>query len=176
MTENKTSDGARRGGTGVTRRGFIRTGAAAGAGLAVSKLAFVRDVHAAGAVNVALIGAGRQGLVLLKTALKIKTPALRYRAVCDIWHYSQRYAKNILGKYEQPVNVYEDYREMLAKERDLDAVIVATPDWMHAPQTIACLEAGLHVYCEKEMSNSLEQCRNMVRAAKRTGKLLQIGH
>ncbi len=65
---------------------------------------------------------------------------------------------------------------MLANETDLDAVIIATPDFWHAEQTIACLKAGINVYCEKEMSNSLEKARQMVMAAKETGKLLQIGH
>ena len=65
---------------------------------------------------------------------------------------------------------------MLSDEKDLDAVIIATPDFWHAEQTIACLKAGLHVYCEKEMSNTLEGARKMVQAAKQTGKLLQIGH
>jgi predicted dehydrogenase len=65
---------------------------------------------------------------------------------------------------------------MLDKEKDsLDAVIVATPDFWHSRQTVACLEAGLHVYCEPEMSNTLEGARAMVQAAQRTGKLLQIG-
>ena len=59
---------------------------------------------------------------------------------------------------------------------DLEAVIIATPDFWHQPHTCACLEAGLHVYCEKEMSNTLEGAKKMVEAAKTTGKLLQIGH
>jgi predicted dehydrogenase len=65
---------------------------------------------------------------------------------------------------------------MLDKEKDLDAVLIATPDFRHAEHTVACLEAGLHVYCEKEMSNTLEGARQMVEAAKKSGKLLQIGH
>jgi predicted dehydrogenase len=65
---------------------------------------------------------------------------------------------------------------MLAKEKGLDAVVIASPDWVHAEQTIACLRAGLHVYCEKEMSNDLAQAAEMVRTARQTGKLLQIGH
>ncbi len=65
---------------------------------------------------------------------------------------------------------------MLAGENDLDAVIVATPDWVHAPISIACIEAGLHVYCEKEMSNSLEAAKKMVETSQATKKLLQIGH
>ena len=65
---------------------------------------------------------------------------------------------------------------MLDKEKDLDAVIIATPDFWHAEHTVDCLKAGLHVYCEKEMSNTLEGARRMAQAAKKTGKLLQIGH
>ena len=65
---------------------------------------------------------------------------------------------------------------MLDKEKDLQAVIIATPDFWHSEHTVACLKAGLHVYCEKEMSNTLEGARKMVQAAKETGKLLQIGH
>jgi len=72
--------------------------------------------------------------------------------------------------------MYEDYREMLDKEKGLNAVIVATPDCWHAEHAIACLNAGLHVYCEKEMSNTLEGARKMVETARKTGKLLQIGH
>jgi len=56
------------------------------------------------------------------------------------------------------------------EEYEADAVIVATPDWMHAEHSIACLEAGLHVYCEKEMSNDLEKAKQMVIAAKKSGK------
>jgi predicted dehydrogenase len=55
-------------------------------------------------------------------------------------------------------------------------VIVATPDFCHVDHSIACMEKGLHVYCEKEMSNTIEGARKMVEAQKKTGKLLQIGH
>ncbi len=126
-------------------------------------------------INVALLGAGAQGQVLLDAMLRI--PGLRFRAVCDIWEeYNQKRVVRILKKYKHEVTGYIDYREMLDKEKDLDAVVIATPDFWHAPHTIDCLEAGKHVYCEKEMSNTLEGARSMVQAARRTGKLLQIGH
>jgi predicted dehydrogenase len=64
---------------------------------------------------------------------------------------------------------------MLDKEKDLDAVIIATPDFWHAEHTVDCLNAGLHVYCETAMSNTIEGARKMVETARRTGKLLQIG-
>ena len=126
-------------------------------------------------IHVALLGAGEQGQVLMNACLKI--PGLRFKAVCDIWtSYNQQRSSRILKKYKHDVNTYEDYREMLSSETDLDAVIIATPDFWHADHTVACLEAGLHVYCEKEMSNTLEGARRMAEAARKTGKLLQIGH
>jgi predicted dehydrogenase len=126
-------------------------------------------------INVALIGAGAQGQVLLDAMLRI--PGLRFRAVCDIWkEYNQKRAVNTLRKYKFEVTGYEDHREMLDKEKELDAVVVATPDFWHARHTLDCLKAGKHVYCEKEMSNTLEGARSMVLAARETGKLLQIGH
>lgn len=163
-------------GGGMSRREFVQSAAAAGLMLTVPGWAQQGAPNAAKAddLAVAIIGPGSQGRFLMTTALKI--PGIRFVAVCDIWPYHQTYAANILKKYDQNVNVYEDYREMLAKEKQLDAVIVATPDWNHAEHSIACLRAGAHVYCEKEMAHTVDGARQMVRAARETGKLLQIGH
>jgi predicted dehydrogenase len=169
-------------GQGLSRRDFLRTSASAGLGMAVAGSALSARGFALTQepdsspddLNLAVIGAGEQGRILIDSCLHI--PGIRFQAVCDIWEYSQRYSSRYLKKYGHEVNVYEDYRELLAKENDLDAAIVATPDWMHATHANACLEAGLHVYCEKEMSNSLSRARSMVQTARKTGKLLQIGH
>ena len=126
-------------------------------------------------INVALLGAGAEGQVLTDSMLRI--PGLRFRAVCDIWtEYNQKRVVNILKKYKHEGNAYEDYREMLDKETSIDAVVIATPDFWHSQHTVDCLKAGKHVYCEKEMSNTLAGARAMVAAARETGKLLQIGH
>ena len=159
----------------IDRRSFLRSTAAAGAGLAFSP--FLARVGAAGAdtINVALLGAGAEGQVLMNASREI--PGVRFKAVCDIWEkYNQRRVSRILKAYHHEHNTYTDYKDMLAKEKDLDAVIIATPDFWHSEHTVACLNAGLHVYCEKEMSNTLEGAKKMVEAAKKTGKLLQIGH
>lgn len=164
----------------LSRREFVQSAAAAG--LLMSLPAWAQEAGAPPAAGkgggdelaIAIIGPGSQGRWLLNACLKIE--GVRFVAICDIWPYHQKYAANILKKYDQPVNVYADYREMLAQEKRLDAVIVATPDWMHAEHSIACLKAGKHVYCEKEMSNTLEGARAMVQAARDAGKLLQIGH
>ncbi len=158
---------------GLDRREFIKSTAAISAGL------FLANSTLYGAdpdpVNVALLGAGAQGQVLMNAMLPI--PGVRFKAVCDIWEaYNLKRVTRMLQKYRHDVTPYIDYKEMLAAEKDLDAVIVATPDFWHAEHTIACLNAGLHVYCEKEMSNTLEGAKKMVLAARESKKLLQIGH
>ncbi len=161
---------------GISRRDFLTTAAGASATVVAPRILSAEAAKSgSNTLNIALIGAGDQGRGRLMIPC-LKIPNVRFRAVCDIWEYPQKYAANILKKYKQSVNVYEDYREMLSKEKDLDAVIIATPDFVHAEQAIAAMEAGLHVYCEKEMSNSLEKAADMVRTAQKTKKLLQIGH
>ncbi len=70
--------------------------------------------------------------------------------------------------------VYEDYRELLAKEKDLDAVIVSPPDHWHAPIAIAAMRAGKHVYSQKPMAHSVYECRAMAQVAKETGRATQV--
>ena len=94
-------------------------------------------------------------------------------ACCDL--YSDR-AATFAELYGIPGEaVYTDYHEMLAKEKDLDAVIIASPDGFHAEQAIACFAAGLNVYLEKEMALTIDDCRKVVQASRKAGKLLQVG-
>lgn len=160
--------------TSAVATGLVATGKLFGTPLILSSPGQGKPVMPSDELRVALIGAGEQGRILLDCCLRI--PGIKIAAICDIWEYSRTYASGYVRKYGQNPAVYEDYRQMLDREKDLDAVIVATPDWVHAEQTNACLNHGLHVYCEKEMSNSLEKARSMVETARRTGKLLQIGH
>ncbi|MHC4623287.1 MAG: Gfo/Idh/MocA family protein [Planctomycetota bacterium] len=161
----------------IDRRAFLRSTAAIGAALYVSPETLGQSGKKDD-INVALLGAGAQGQVLLNAIFKMgRNSGIRFKAVCDIWKaYNQKRVSGILKAYKHQHNTYMDYREMLAKEKDLDAVIVATPDFWHSEHAVACLKAGLHVYCEKEMSNTLEGAKKMVEAAKETDKLLQIGH
>ena len=158
----------------MTRRSFVK-GAALTAAAAAAAPRVLAQRSAAGPepLNVAIIGAGDHGRHLLFHCMKL--PGLRFKAVCDIWDFSRNYAARLLKKYKHPVAAYVDYREMLAKAKGLDAVIIATPDGFHAEQTVACLAAGAHVYCEKEMALTVDDCRKMVLAARKAGKLLQVG-
>jgi predicted dehydrogenase len=160
--------------TGMTRRRFLR-GTAAGAAAAVAPRVLGQ---AAGApkpadVHVGMIGIGDHGRHLVSHCMKI--PGLRFQAVCDIWPFHLGYATRLLKKYKHAVKGYADYRDMLAAEKGLDAVIIASPDGFHAEQAVACLETGLHVYCEKEMSNTIAGCRQIAAAARKSGKLVQVG-
>ncbi|MEI9959568.1 MAG: Gfo/Idh/MocA family oxidoreductase [Limisphaerales bacterium] len=159
----------------LNRREFIGTTAVAGAGLILaSNKVFGQTKSANDKLNIALIGFGAQGRVLLESLLKIDSVHLV--AIVDVWEYARTYGERYLKKMGVEVRTYENYEDLLDKEKDLQAVIVATPDFWHAPITNACLKAGLHVYCEKMMSNTIEGARSMVQTMRETGKLLQIGH
>ncbi len=165
----------------LTRREFIGTTAAAGAGLLLTSCSPDAGPKAAAnkgsvlnKINVALIGCGAQGQVLLDS-LQVIT-GIRLVAVVDIWDYNRNSNVRRLKDNGFDVKGYRDYEELLSNEKDLQAVVVAVPDFWHAPVTNACLKAGLHVYCEKMMSNTIEGARSMVETMRQTGKLLQIGH
>jgi len=170
----------------MNRRSFLRSTAIAGAGLVLGAESCALETPTrtdaspgpkSDDLNVALLGAGEQGQVLADACLKMGSSAgIRFKAVCDIWEvWNLERLLCKLKAYDHQPNSYVDYREMLDKEKDLDAVIIATPDFWHAEQTVTCLKAGLHVYCEAEMSNTIEGAQKMAQAAKQTGKLLQIG-
>ena len=164
----------------ITRRDFIGATAVAGAGLLLTSCSpdggqpAAQPKKSGNDLRVALIGYGAEGAVLLDSLIKID--GIQIVAVCDIWDYHRNEGQRLLKAYGVQVNAYENYEDLLEKEKDLQAAIVATPDFWHAPITNACLKAGLHVYCEKMMSNTIEGARSMVQTMRETGKLLQIGH
>ena len=163
----------------LSRRSFLsKSLAGAGAGLVLGAPNLLRATNAGGAddIHIALVGFGKQAEVLLNCLKNI--PGLYFQAVCDISKYrigkfrsAMRGMPNVTSK-----GFYTDIDDMLEKEKGLDAAIIATPDFWHSPHTVKCLEAGLHVYCEKMMAHTIEAAREMVRAMERTGKLCQIGH
>ena len=164
----------------LNRREFIGATAIAGAGMLLEACKSDSQKTAAPAksslstINIALIGYGEEGKVLLESLLNIE--GIKLVALCDIWDYHLTEGSRYLQKINNPVRTYENYEDMLAQEKDLQAVVIATPDFCHAPMTNTCLKAGLHVYCEKMMSNTIDGARSMVKTMRETGKLLQIGH
>ncbi len=162
----------------ISRRSFLgKTAAGAGAGLVLGAPNILRAATPGGpdTIHVALIGFGKQGEVLFNCLRNI--PGLHFQAVCDISDWNRKkgmgQVRSVQGSAPKG---YSDIDEMLATEKGLDAVVIATPDFWHSPHTVKCLEAGLHVYCEKMMSNTIDGARAMVKAMEKSGKLCQIGH
>ncbi|MBM7579056.1 Gfo/Idh/MocA family protein [Jeotgalibacillus terrae] len=91
-------------------------------------------------------------------------------AICDI---NEERAKEMAKKFGA-AQTFTDYKDLV--KQDLDAVSVCTPNYLHAPVSIAALEAGKHVLCEKPMATSEQEADDMIAAAEKAGKLLMIGH
>ncbi len=118
-------------------------------------------------LNIAGVGVGGQGGGDLKQMAGENIVAL-----CDV---DGKYAAHTFRTYPR-AKVFKDYRIMLERRRDIDAVMIATPDHMHAPITLAALRAGKHVYVEKPMAHSIEEAREMTRVAKEIGLVTQMGN
>ena len=155
----------------MNRREFI--GRAAGALGGAVLLAETGDLWAGPSsdqINLGIIGVGSRGQQLMRTFLRI--PGVRFAGLCDV--YEPRFsAGREITKENTPT--YRDYHELLAA-RDLDAVIVATPLSLHSEHVIAALKSGRHVYGEKSLALTVEECYSIVDAVKRAGKHFQVGH
>jgi predicted dehydrogenase len=159
----------------LTRRDFVqRAGASLAAGLVAAPA-----VLPAGALNndselrLAWIGVGDRGTSLLLTALDhVSSSNLRIAAVCDIDESARNRGVKRCGSMKpEPV---DDYRKLL-EMKGIDAVVIATPIYLHAEMAAACAEAGRHAYCEKPLSNTAEGVKLAYEAVKRSGIVFQLG-
>lgn len=159
----------------LNRRDFVKSAVAAGA--AIGTLGRAPAVSGAvlgsnGNINVALIGVGGRGSDLLQWVMKTgeqpNTPA-KVVAVCDV------YAKR-LNKAKATANCEGtlDYREILER-KDVDAVIIATPDHWHARIAIEAMDKGKDVYLEKPMTHTVEEAKRVYEKVKSSGRVLQVG-
>ncbi len=159
--------------SGITRRDFLKGSAvavaAASAGILASGRTAAQTAKTPDLVRAAIIGSGSQGTMLLGNAVKI--PRVKFVAVCDIYDPHREKALVVAEGAEG----YTDYRKMLER-KDIDAVIIATPLYLHSPIAVDAMDAGKHVFCEKMMAYSIDQAKAMARKSKDTHKLLQIGH
>jgi predicted dehydrogenase len=151
----------------MTRRTFTRT--AAGALTALSAASFSRALGANERVRLGFIGVGNRGDQLLDAFLKHSD--CEVAALCDVYEpYLPAARKKAGGKAE----TYHDFRKMLER-KDLDAIVIATPDHWHALQFVQACRAGKDVYCEKPLSLTIGEGRTMVDVAKETGRITQVG-
>ena len=120
-------------------------------------------------IQIALIGAGGMGMGDTRTALQI--PGVKLLAVADIYDGRLRRAREIWG---DQIFTTRDYREIINR-KDVDAVIIATPDHWHGRITREALMSGKDVYCEKPMVQKVEEGKPVIEAQQKSGRILQIG-
>ncbi|HVZ95268.1 MAG TPA: Gfo/Idh/MocA family oxidoreductase [Chitinophagaceae bacterium] len=126
-------------------------------------------------LNIGAIGINGMGWTDTSAALKI--PGVNLLAVCDVdQNVIARQLKNYasMGKDASKVKTYGDYRKLL-ENKDIDAVIIGTPDHWHALIMMDACAAGKDVYCEKPVGNSIGECRAMVKAQQRYNRIVQCG-
>jgi predicted dehydrogenase len=149
---------------------FAGTAEAASVHISESKiLKSNTKVNANDKIRIGLIGAGIIGHFDTDTALKV--PGVELVAACDLYQGRLDYAREKWGK---DIFLTKDYREILAK-KDIDAVLICTPDHWHQRIGIAAMQAGKHVYCEKPMVQKIEEGAALVQTQKETGKVFQVG-
>ncbi len=166
------------------RRNFLKTvGAASAASLAGAAAAEqgprihalltqaepARPVAANDHLQIALIGAGGQGMGDTKSAVQV--PGVKLVAVADCYDGRLARSKELWGN---DIFTTRDYSEILAR-KDIDAVIIGTPDHWHKQASIDAMKAGKDVYCEKPMIHLYADGPEMIEASKATGRILQIG-
>jgi predicted dehydrogenase len=157
----------------IGRRNFMKAIAGTPALAALAGAAATAGPKRGGPVKAALVGSGGEGKVLLRQAPK---NWIDIRAICDInIDRANGAAEGMVGLGWPKPKVYQDLKEMLEKE-DLEAVIVAVPLAAHADVTVACLDAGKHVLCEKMMAWDVPSCHRMAEAATRNKRILEIGY
>ena len=138
--------------------------------LLMESRSYVSNVFAANdQINFALIGSGIQGSHDTNTARRV--PGVKLVAVCDLYTGRLDRAKELWG---DDIFVTRDYREILDR-KDVDAVIVATPDHWHKRISVEALKSGKAVYCEKPMAQNFEEGFEFIEAQKESGKVLQVG-
>ena len=159
----------------LTRRGFLkRTGVAMGAAQVASRAGTARAASKANRkLRWGMIGTGGQGCAEIPALLAVDD--VEPVAICDINDEAIENANSKFARTDYTPKVYRDYRKLL-DDKDVDTVSIITPPHLHKEMTLAALQAGKHVYCEKPMAVTPQHLNDMVAASEKYDKLvLQIG-
>ena len=152
----------------INRRHFLGAAAATTAFTVIPRHVLGGEDYTAAndKLNIAGIGVGGMGFNNLR---QLKSENIV--ALCDVDH---QYAAKAFKEFPDAKR-YKDYRIMLEKEKNLDAVLIATPDHTHAVITIDCMKAGKHVFCQKPLTHTPKEARQVKQVAKETGVVTQMG-
>ncbi len=166
---------------GVTRRRFVKTAGGSAAALAIPAIIPASALGRNGAtppserIVLGAIGVGGRGWADLRALTSQKD--VQAVAVCDVRANRRASAKGLVDSANRNKDcaTFIDMQEMLAKRRDLDAVLIATGDRWHARASILAMEAGLDVYCEKPGTMTIAEGQDLVKAAATFGRVFQTG-
>lgn len=150
-----------------TRRSFLGQGSILGASLFAVPAVIARGANET--LNVGLIGVGGRCRHLLQSLVKI--PNVRVNAACDIYEPNLH---AVDAQIDKDAHHIKNFKELLDR-KDIDAVLVATPDHWHVPITIAACEAGKDVYVEKPLTHNIEEGRAVVEAQNKYQRVVQVG-
>ncbi len=152
------------------RREFLEQAAIAAAGLATAGFTATAKGFAANeTLNVGCIGTGGRCRRLMERLNMI--PGVRIAAVCDVWDHHLEEARKLA---DPQAFATKHYRELLDR-KDIDAVLIGSPDHWHVPMTIDACEAGKDVYVEKPLTHDLSEGPKVIEAQKRTNRIVQVG-
>ena len=167
--------------TNKSRRRFLQSSTAAVAAAGTAALTAKQATAAAGSndrLRIGFIGPGGRGFgAHVKKLCKLHGEGRKIDlvGVAEVYeNQRKKVADYIEDKTGTKPNQYVEYRDMFEKE-NLDAVCIGTPDHWHHKQTVDALKAGLHVYCEKPMTKTVEEAFNVEKVWKETGKVMQVG-
>ena len=158
-----------------SRRIFLKNAALSSGALMSSNLFATSKIFTSDTLRVATIGVNGMGWANTLGALSVKN--VEVVALCDIDEsvLNKRKAELLVKQPSvQKIDTYSDYRKMLER-KDIDIVIVGTPDHWHALQMIDACAAGKHVYVEKPAGNSIGECNTMIAAKNRYNRIVQVG-
>lgn len=158
----------------MKRRTFVKETSVAGAGLLFSHQAFAKKRIATNdKLQIGVIGCNGMGWANTNSLLKMADIDLV--GICDVdQNVIEKRLKDYADLRKNKPNTYIDYRELL-NDKSIDAVVIGTPDHWHCKIMVDAVNAGKHVYVEKPIANTIQECNIMVDAAKKTGKVVQVG-
>lgn len=163
----------------MKRRDFTKNASAAVAGSIFMAPAFLqaetwkKRISPNDKLQIGVIGCNGMGWSNTNSHLKMKDVDLI--AICDVdSNVIEKRMADYAKLRENKPKIYADYRELL-NNKEIDAVVIGTPDHWHCKMMIDAVKAGKHVYVEKPVANTIEECNLMVKAAEKTGKVVQAG-